>query len=94
MEVGWVSQMLLNPLLNLKCQPLQSAGVRGQSRSDAKPGFWRKRQRWREKEKERGYFVSGGVGGGVGFIHRDRLSGKAREVRGEDLLFMLETGQG
>lgn len=29
-----------------------------------------------------------------GLLHRDRLSGKARGVRGEDLVFMLETGQG
>ena len=36
----------------------------------------------------------GDGGGGGGVIHRDRLSGKASGVRGEDLLFMLETGQG
>lgn len=30
----------------------------------------------------------------MGVIHRDRLSGKAAGVKGEDLLFMLEAGQG
>lgn len=30
----------------------------------------------------------------VGVIHRDRLSGKARGVRGDGPLFMLETVQG
>ncbi len=49
-----------------------------------KPGFWRECERLREQEKKKR----------EGVIHRDRLSGKARGVRGEDLLFMLETGQG
>lgn len=50
-----------------------------------KPSFWRECERVRGKKKEKK---------GWGVIYRDRLSGKASGVRGEDLLFMLETGQG
>lgn len=71
-------------LLNLPRSDL--TGVRGQGKGDTKNELMRECETPRERE--------GKKKNKVGVIHRDRLSGKARRVRGEDLLFMLERGQG